>query len=473
MSQEVESISQPKTQDDQMSRLLMGIGIVFFSALAGALISVHYGNDANSDAVSGAIFGTLIGITVILAIEYGSTLKSTRTITLFLIPLMLVGVFAVTAPVHAEYAITTSFIPTPGTASEICQPITIEAPYSSTPQTITECTALGATVYKDISEQDASHDYYLIAMNSYAMNGTNDSCDVWRTNCGYPVVMHQIVASIGIGLPSGTFGLSGPNPVGPGSTCTNSENSVSVTFAGVGLSLVLPAQCTTWNSSPNYNWNTQIQAACSDFALCYPDVLANNGQFADYYVEIAVPESVSFTTTFAASNTLSYEGPCNSGGCHNSYLTDNLSGSLYVDPGGSNNFLSSSTLQLDVDCDPYGHCPMYDDNTGALVSGSTIAVNGNGLSGSVSLSSSASPPCTERGCFSFSWQQNPISVPAGQSVADFLTIYHPYSTANGWYFIAVTGTNGGTTSTTSIRIYYRFQGGGGGCGCRPDVPQGA
>jgi hypothetical protein len=408
------------------------------------------------------LVGLLGGILIVLVVKYASSSFQSKAMVL-MISLIIVGSFSLAVPVHADYGIVQGFGVGQQANTEPCQVLDVQT------QNMKECAGLAATVYKDISEQDSSNDYYLVQMTVFAMNGTNQSCFESNLPCNYPIVATSIYnAAIGISLSSGGSASLGQGGYGPGPGCTYTQTAVSPQIGGVGVNLMLPGQCTSWNSSPNYNWNITVDSPCwVDAPFCFPNVFSTNGGHADFFVQIIVPEDASFTATFNARLTLTYctvVSYCevNSIEGLDSNAGYNLSGSLYVDPSSYVAYISPSPAQLQEVCmqtevHPNGVCDTEPYGGTEGFAGPTVTATDNSGPGTLSMSSQVPSGWV------YSWQYPSITLTSpGQQATDVLSVGAPYGQVAGWYYITVTATSSSNTMSIVIPVYYGYQGGGGG-----------
>lgn len=409
----------------------------------------------------GIVTGLLIGGLIIVSMNYADQVRVRSLLFLAL------GVLAVSlvSSSHADYVITGGLRIIPGTSTEQCSTLSIgyinNGGFSpATPQKT--CVGLTTRIYKDITEQDPSNDYYLLDMRVWALNGTNGACFIyaeggfgWGCGSGYAISA--------TGLGSETIGISIPNSIwgdNPGSGCSNTQSTITPSFAGATVNILLPAMCTTWNSSPVYNWNIYIPStsACWSGTTCNPNIFANNGQYADFYVEITVGESLSFTASFTSSITLSYCSNCPSGQASQTW---NLSGSLFVDPSNYIGILPNPLQEVCMQGSTGNVC--YTEAFGTSIASNVYVQMADNVPETWSLSVQDCPSG-----WTCALQSSSVSVPAGQTVSDQLYISAPYGQAIGWQSVTVTGTskNHGSQLTSVYVDYLYAVGGGGGCtGC--------
>src|SRR6266487_971141 len=217
--------------DTEKRDLGLPLAILIVSALAGIIAIGTIDKNDYSASYLGVLFGLLIGLGVILTVQYASIMIRRKSVMLLLISMMIVGAFSIAVPVHADTAIVTQFGVGNQQNTEPCQSLTVGANNFNGYQQMNVCAGLAATVYKDISEQDSVHDDYLLEMAVFAMNGTNGSCFLHALFCNYPITATSIYnARIGI---SGTTSALNANGFNPGSGCSNTQSPVSYSFSGV------------------------------------------------------------------------------------------------------------------------------------------------------------------------------------------------------------------------------------------------
>ena len=423
------------------------IAIVLISALVG-LVTVPLFSSTYNAAYTGLLAGALAGILILLTVSYASNVRKHTTVAM--IALILVGMLSVAVPVHADYTLGWQFDQTGrgciGTCvTEPCQTLRV-SDSSGGLSNLKICAGFVAKIYKDTSSTSQTSDNYFLQMETWAMNGTNGSCFDSLGLCNYPIVATSLYNNrIGISVPSGISGF------GPGAGCNSVESPVSPTFSGVTINLLLPAECTSWNSSPNYNWNVTIPSTsiCWLGLSCQPNVLADNGAYADFYVEISVAKAASFTATFSSQITLTYcVAPPLPPGCKDNpgaWLNAiyNLSGSLYVDPSSQ----PPQPFAMTENPSSFTICQ------GQYAKGGTGVTSINGFGGWVSTTFTSSPPGLTV------WDSyDPLYVTPSQTYAgsqlniEAGIMSTGQSAPAGNYVITVTGTSGPLSSTVHISV---------------------